>query len=63
MLLIVDTKNERHAPAPFAVLLDLLWLPSRNADIQRGWTLRAFLHAAGFVTGFLVCAMFLPMPT
>ena len=63
VLLAVDAKNERHAPAPFALLLDVLWLPSRNADIEVGWTLWAFFHAASFVTGFLVCAMFLPMFT
>lgn len=63
VLLAVEAENERHAPAPFALLLDLLWLPSRNADIKLGWTLRAFFHAASFVTGFLVCAMFLPMFT
>jgi hypothetical protein len=63
VLLAVDAKNERHAPSPFALLLDVLCLPSRNADIKLGWTLWAFFHAASFVTGFLVCAMFLPMST
>lgn len=63
VLLAVDAKNERHAPAPFALLLDVLFLPSMNADIELGWTLWAFFHAASFVTGFLICAMFLPMST
>jgi hypothetical protein len=62
-LLAVDAKNERHAPVPLALLLEVLWLPSRNADIKLGLTLWAFFHAASFVTGFLVCAMFLPIFT
>lgn len=63
VLLAVDAKNERHAPAPLALLLEVLWLPSSNADIELGWTLWAFFHAASFLAGFLVCAMFLPMFT
>jgi hypothetical protein len=63
ILVAHDAKNERHAPAPFALLLEVLFLPSRNADITLGLGLWAFFHAAGFVTGFLLCAMFLPLFT
>jgi hypothetical protein len=63
ILVAHDAKNERHAPAPFALLLEVLFLPSRNADITIGLGFWAFFHAASFVTGFLVCAMFLPMFT
>jgi hypothetical protein len=63
ILVAHDAKNERHAPAPFALLLEVLFLPSRTADITLGLGLWAFFHAASFVTGFLVCAMFLPMFT
>ena len=61
ILVTLDAKNERHAPMSVALLLDALWLPSRNADIKLGPGLWLFFWAAGFVTGFMTCALLLPV--
>lgn len=60
ILVTLDSMNERHAPMPVAVILEALWLPSRNADIKLGPGLWLFFCAAGFVTSFMTCALFLP---
>jgi hypothetical protein len=60
ILATLDSTNERHAPMPAALILELLWLPSRNADIKLGLGLWLFFCAAGFVVSVMACAMFLP---
>lgn len=56
----VDVKNERRPPVPVMLLLEALWLPSRNGKVKSGlaWP---FGLAAGWVTGMLVCAIVLPV--
>ena len=61
VLVTIDLKNERRAPLPIALVLEVLWLPSRNAEVKLGPILWAFLSMAGFVTGILVSAMLLPL--
>ena len=61
VLATVDLKNERRAPIPVALLLESLWLPSRNAEVKLGTILWAFLGMAGFVTGMLGTALLLPI--
>lgn len=60
VLVTIDLKNERRPPPPIAIVLEVLWLPSRNAELELGPILWAFLSMAGFVTGILVSAMLLP---
>ena len=60
MLATLDLKNERRPPIPIALMLEALWLPSRNGEVKLGATLWAFLGATGFVSGMLVCALLLP---
>lgn len=60
VLVTVDSTNERHAPMPVALVLEVLWLPSRNADIKLGPELWLFFCAAGFVTSFMTSALFPP---
>ena len=61
VLATIDLKNERRPPLPVALVLEALWLPSRNAEVKLGPVLWAFLGMAGFVTGVLVSAMLLPL--
>lgn len=60
ILATLDLKSERRAPIPVALMLEALWLPSRNAEVKFGPILWAFLGAAGFVVGILVSAILLP---
>ena len=61
VLATIDLKNERRPPLPVALVLEALWLPSRNAEVKLGPVLLAFLGMAGFVIGILVSAMLLPL--
>jgi len=61
VLTTVDLKHERRAPLPVALLLEALWLPSRNAEVKLGAILWGFLGMAGFVTGMLGTALLLPI--
>jgi len=63
ILVTLDSTNERHPPTPVALVLDALWLPSKNADIKLGPGLWLFFWATGFVTSFMTCALFLPVFT
>lgn len=60
-LATLDVKNERRPPTPVALMLEALWLPSRNAEVKLGPILWAFMGATGFVTGILVSAILLPL--
>lgn len=60
ILAALDLKNERRAPVPIALILEVLWLLARNAEVKIGPVLWAFLGIAGFVTGILVSALLLP---
>ncbi|MBV6322418.1 hypothetical protein [Duganella violaceipulchra] len=62
-LATLDLKNERRPPVPVALMLEALWLPARNAEMNFGLILWAFMAVAGFVTGILVSAMLLPLFT
>jgi hypothetical protein len=59
-LATLDLKNERRPSIPVTLLLEVLWLPSRNAEIKFGPILWAFMAAAGFSAGILVSAIILP---
>jgi len=59
VLLTLNTENERKPPIPIALVLEALWLSSRNAEIKLGPTLWAFLGASSFVVGILVSALLL----
>jgi len=66
VLLLVATihsKNERRPPTSAALMLELFWLPSRNADVEAGPVLRAFFCVAAFVAGILAYALSLPLFT
>ncbi len=52
-------KNERREPIPFALLLGILGMSSRNGEIKMGRRMWAFLGMVGFVTGILVSACLL----
>jgi hypothetical protein len=62
-LATLDLKNERRPSIPVALMLEVLWLPSRNAEVKFGLILWAFMGVAGFVTGILVSAILLPLFT
>lgn|GEM_PF-2994157 len=61
VIAMVDLKNERRPPVPMILILEALWLPSRNGEIKMGPALLAFLSVAGWVVGMLLCAATLPI--
>jgi len=61
VLATLDLKNERRPPIPIALVLEALWLPSRNAEVKLGPILWTFLCVTGFVAGILVSALLLPL--
>jgi hypothetical protein len=63
ILATLDLKNERRPPIPIALMLEALWLPSRNAELKLGPLLLAFWGVASFLTGILVSALLLPIFT
>lgn len=62
-LATLNLKNERRPPISVALMLEALWLPSRNGEMKSGLILWAFMGVAGFVAGILVCALLLPLFT
>ncbi|SHH20125.1 hypothetical protein SAMN05428948_3285 [Massilia sp. CF038] len=60
-LAIFNVKNEKRPPVAAALILEALWLPSRNGEITLGPLLWAFLGIAGLVTGLLLGALFWPL--
>jgi hypothetical protein len=61
VLVALDLKNERRPSIPIALVLEALWLPSRNAEVKLGAVLWRFLGMAGFVSGMLAAALLLPL--
>jgi hypothetical protein len=59
-LATLNLKNERRPPLPVALMLEALWLPSRNAEVKFGAILWAFIGSVGFVAGILMGAILLP---
>jgi uncharacterized membrane protein YfcA len=59
-LATLNLKDERRPPVAISLLLEALWLPARNADMNFGLILWAFIIVAGFVAGMLICAIILP---
>ena len=56
-----NTNNERQAPTPLTVILEALWLPSRNAEIRTEPVLWMCLGMFSFVAGMLVSALLMLM--
>ena len=53
----ISVLDERKAPAPIAVALSALNLPSSNGKIKQGLVLSLFLAAASFLAGMLLSAI------
>jgi hypothetical protein len=56
-------KNERRPSIPVTIILELLWLPSRNGEVKYGPVLWSLMAAISFVIGLLVTALLLPVFT
>ena len=63
VVVTVDLKNEKRPPIPIAIMLEVLWLPSRNGEVKLGPVLRAFFGVVGFVVGMLGAMLVLPFIT
>jgi len=59
VLASLGLENERREPIPFALLLGIIGMSSRNGEIKMGRRMWAFLVMVGFVTGILVSACLL----